>query len=175
MIHVSRQSRRDLELAAVGAVRGWQTDQDIFDEAAAAYAGINRTDFRCLDILDRGGPMTAGQLATASRLTSGAITAVLDRLEEADLVRRVRDTADRRRVMVEVVPDLLQRSMPIYGPIIADGARDMATYTDEELAVIVDFLNRSRAMLERHTTRVLAMLAERDRAGAGSGSSAGPD
>jgi DNA-binding MarR family transcriptional regulator len=163
---MSRQSRAELERAGIEAIRGWQTDQDIFDEAAAAYVGINRTDFRCLDILDRGGPMTAGQLATMSRLTSGAITAVLDRLEQADLVRRVRDTADRRRVMVEVVPDLLQRSMPIYGPIIADGAREMATYTDEQLALIVDFMNRSRAMLERHTTRVLAMLAEREQASA---------
>ncbi len=68
--------------------------------------------------------------------------------------------------MVEVVPDLLQRSMPIYGPIIADGMNQMATYTDEELALIVDFLNRSRAMLDRHTTRVVAMLAERKDASA---------
>ena len=134
----------------------------MFDEAAAAYAGINRTDFRCLDILDRGGPLSAGQLASAARLTSGAITAVLDRLEEAGFVRRVRDPADRRRVMVEVAPDLFERSLPIYGPVVEEGTMALATYTDEQLETIVDFMQRSRQMLARNTTRVLDLLAERE-------------
>jgi DNA-binding MarR family transcriptional regulator len=147
----------------IETIRGWQTDQDIFDEAAATYAGINRTDFRCLDILDRGGRMTAGQLATSARLTSGAITAVVDRLEATGLVCRVRDAADRRRVLIEVVPDLLQRSMPIYGPIIKEGAATMARYSDEQLETILDFMEQGRDMLARNTTRVLGMIEERDR------------
>lgn len=161
---MSRESRAALTKAAIQAIRGWQTDQDIFDAAAAAYAGINRTDFRCLDIIDRGGRMTAGQLATAARLTSGAVTAVLDRLEQAGFVRRVRDTVDRRRVLVEVMPNLMELGKPVYGPIAEDGMREMATYTDEELALIVDFMERSRSMLARHTTRVHDLLAERERA-----------
>ena len=164
---MSRQSRRELEAATIETIRGWQTDQDIFDEAAATFAGINRTDFRCLDILDREGPMTAGQLATAARLSSGAITAVVDRLEAIGLVRRVRDATDRRRVLIEVVPYLLQRSMPIYGPIIKEGAAAMATYSDEQLETILDFMQRSRDMLARNTTRVLAMIEARDRDEAG--------
>jgi DNA-binding MarR family transcriptional regulator len=167
---MSRRLRHELEAATIETIRGWQTDQDIFDEAAATYAGINRTDFRCLDILDRGGRMTAGQLATAARLSSGAITAVVDRLEATGLVHRVRDSADRRRVLVEVVPDLLERSLPIYGPIIEEGARAMATYSDDQLETILDFMERSRDMLTRNTTRLLAMIearesAEADRAG----------
>ena len=149
----------------IETIRGWQTDQDIFDEAAATFAGINRTDFRCLDILDRGGQMTAGQLATSARLTSGAITAVVDRLEATGLVHRVRDPADRRRVLIEVVPDLLQRSLPIYGPIIEEGVATMARYSDEELETILDFMDRGRDMLARNTTRVLALIEERDRDG----------
>jgi len=70
----------------------------LFDEAAASYAGINRTDARCLDIIDRYGPMTAGQVATEVRLTSGAVTAVLDRLEAVGLVRRVRQSTLAREV-----------------------------------------------------------------------------
>jgi DNA-binding MarR family transcriptional regulator len=164
---MSRRSRSELEAATVETIRGWQTDQDIFDEAAATYARINRTDFRCLDILDRGGRMTAGQLAAESRLTSGAVTAVLDRLEAAGLAHRVRDTADRRRVLIEVVPDLLKRSLPIYGPIIKEGARTMATYSDEQLETILDFMLRSRELLARNTTRVLEMIRERDESEAG--------
>jgi DNA-binding MarR family transcriptional regulator len=164
---MSSRSRAELEAATIDTIRGWQTDQDIFDEAAATYAGINRTDFRCLDILDRGGRMTAGQLAAAARLTSGAVTAVLDHLEAAGFVRRVRDPADRRRVSIEVTPDLLAQSMPIYGPIIEEGAQAMATYSDEQLETILDFMLRNRDLLARNTTRVLDMIEARDRLNAG--------
>lgn len=167
---MSSRSRAELQAKTIDTIRGWQTDQDIFDEAAAAYAGINRTDFRCLDILDRGGRMTAGQLATAAHLTSGAVTAVLDHLEEAGFVRRVRDASDRRRVLIEVMPDLLARSMPIYGPIINDGARAMAKYTDEQLETILDFMLQSRELLERNTIRVLDLIEARDRERSGKAS-----
>jgi DNA-binding MarR family transcriptional regulator len=160
---MSSRSRAQIEAATIDTIRGWQTDQDIFDEAVAAYAGINRTDFRCLDILDRGGRMTAGQLASAARLTSGAVTAVLDHLEAAGFVRRVRDAADRRRVLIEVMPGLLAQSMPVYGPIIEEGNRVLATYSDEQLEAILDFMLRSRDMLARNTTRVLGLIEARDR------------
>ena len=81
-------------------VRGWQADQELFDSVVSERAGINRTDWRCLDILGTRGPMTAGQLARAVRLTTGAVTGVLDRLEAANLVRRTRDADDRRKVIV---------------------------------------------------------------------------
>lgn len=160
---MSSRSRAQIEAATIDTIRGWQTDQDMFDEAVATYAGINRTDFRCLDILDRGGRMTAGQLASAARLTSGAVTAVLDHLEAAGFVRRVRDPGDRRRVLIEVMPDLLAQSMTVYGPIIEEGNRVMATYSDEHLEAILDFMLRSRDMLARNTTRVLELIEARDR------------
>jgi DNA-binding MarR family transcriptional regulator len=164
---MSSRSRSEIEAATIDTIRGWQTDQDMFDEAVATYAGINRTDFRCLDILDRGGRMTAGQLASAARLTSGAVTAVLDHLEAAGFVRRVRDPGDRRRVLIEVMPDLLAQSMTVYGPIIEEGNRVMSTYSDEQLEAILDFMVRSRDMLARNTTRVLELIEARDREQAG--------
>ena len=164
---MSSRSRAEIEAATIDTIRGWQTDQDMFDEAVATYAGINRTDFRCLDILDRGGRMTAGQLASAARLTSGAVTAVLDHLEAAGFVRRVRDPGDRRRVLIEVMPDLLAQSMTVYGPIIEEGNRVMATYSDEQLEAILDFMVRSRDMLARNTTRVLELIEARDPGQAG--------
>jgi DNA-binding MarR family transcriptional regulator len=160
---MSRRSRAEIEQAGIEAIRGWQTDQDMFDEAVALHLGINRTDARCLDILDRAGRMTAGHLASAARLTSGAVTAVLDRLERAGFVRRVADPSDRRRVLVEVTPQLAERSAPLYGPMVEEGVRWIATYTDDQLETILDFMERTREVLERHTTRILEMTAERDR------------
>jgi hypothetical protein len=78
-------------------VRGWHLDQDLLHEALAAYWGINRTEGRVIDIVDRTGRISASQLGAEVRLTPGAVTAVVDWLEAAGLVRRVRDTVDRRR------------------------------------------------------------------------------
>lgn len=164
---MSRRSRAEIERAGIEAIRGWQTDQDMFDEAVATHLGINRTDARCIDILDRGGRMTAGQLAAAARVTSGAVTAVLDRLEKSGLVRRIDDPADRRRVLVEVTPDLAARSAPLYGPMVEEGLNWIAGYTDEQLETILDFMERTREVLARHTTRILEMTAERDGTAAG--------
>ena len=158
---MSRGRRSELEAALGQEVRGWQTEQDLFDDALAMLAGLNRTDMRSLDIVGREGPMTAGRLASAARLTSGAVTAVLDRLEQRGLVRRVRDTADRRRVMVEASPTLDEISQPAFGPFLDDAARDIATFSDDDLAVIVDFLRRNRRLLVTHTSRLHGMIADR--------------
>jgi DNA-binding MarR family transcriptional regulator len=167
---MSRRSRVEIEQAGIEAIRGWQTDQDMFDEAAAAFYRINRTDARCIDLLDRGGRMTAGQLATAARLTSGAVTAVLDRLESAGLVRRVRDRADRRRVLVEITPKVAELAAPVYGPMVEEGAGWIARYTDDQLETILDFLERNREILTRHTTRVMQLAAEREQRESGKAS-----
>lgn len=159
---MSRQSRRDLEEALGQEVRGWQVDQDLFDDVMAMLAGLNRTDMRCLDLVSQHGPMTAGELATAARLTSGAITAVLDRLEAGGFVHRVRDTADRRRVLVAAAGDLEERSAPAFGPFMVDAQRSVATYSDADLAVIIRFLRNSRELLVRHTARLHDLLASRD-------------
>src|ERR1700722_9954215 len=75
-----------------------------FDERVAKKFNLSRTDMRCLDLLGRRGPMTAGQLAEESGLSTGAVTFLLDRLEEAGMVKRRRGTDDRRRGWVEVGP-----------------------------------------------------------------------
>jgi hypothetical protein len=75
-----------------------------FDEVAYEKLGINRTDGRCLDIVENQGPLTAGELAELSGLTTAAVTSVLDRLEQAGYARRVRSEPGQRQVMVELTP-----------------------------------------------------------------------
>jgi DNA-binding MarR family transcriptional regulator len=161
---MSRRSRAELEAAAVEAIRGWQTDQDIFDDAAATYGGLNRTDTRVIDLVQRAGRMTAGEIATAARLTSGAVTAVIDRLEAAGLARRVRDTVDRRRVLVEVTPALDELMRPVFGPLAEEGYRALAEFDDEEFETIVEFMEQTRETLQHHIDRVHRLIAERDAA-----------
>src|SRR4051794_1476360 len=91
-------------------VRRSQLATDRFDQAVADALGVNRTDMRCLDVLEREGPVTAGRLAGSTGLTSGAITTVIDRLERGGFARRLRDPGDRRRVLVELAPDIREHS-----------------------------------------------------------------
>jgi DNA-binding MarR family transcriptional regulator len=157
---MSRRSRSELAAEVVEEIRGWQVDQDLLDEAIAAFWGINRTEGRVIDIVDRAGRITAGQLGAEVRLTSGAVTAVVDRLEAAGLVRRVRDTADRRRVFIEVTPKTEALAAPIFGPMAEEGQRAMAAYTDAELELINGFIRASRELLKRHATRVYGLIEQ---------------
>ena len=86
------------------ALRAFLSASDAFDEALGRVLGLNPTDVRCVDLLDQYGTMTAGALAGVAGLSTGAVTFLLDRLERAGFVRRVRDLDDRRRVLVELVP-----------------------------------------------------------------------
>src|ERR1700710_1994899 len=70
----------------------------------AEYAGLHVTDAECIDFLMEMGPSTAGALAKATRLTTGAITNVIDRLERSGFVKRSPDPNDRRKVVVSYIP-----------------------------------------------------------------------
>src|SRR5438045_2565800 len=76
----------------------------IFAKAAADRMGISHSDFECIDIIAQRGKLTAGELAVACGLTTGAVTGVIDRLEAAGLAQRERDIGDRRKVYVSVQP-----------------------------------------------------------------------
>lgn len=138
------QSRENF-LAAHGgrfsaAIRSSQVATDVFDEALAAFLGINRTDGRCLDIIDRAGRVSAGQLAIESGLTTGAVTAVIDRLEGQGYVRRVRDQLDRRKVWVEVTDDTKAINAHIFGIYEQISPRLMGRFSADQLRAILEFL-----------------------------------
>src|SRR2546421_3794654 len=120
--------------------REYTSAVDAVNQIVAERMGINRTDHGVLEILSRRGPMAAGDLAKASHLTTGAVTAVLDRLEEAGYVRRVRDTEDRRRVLVEETPEGVKTAMRYYQPLMDRSFESMTKYSADELAVIRDFM-----------------------------------
>jgi DNA-binding MarR family transcriptional regulator len=82
--------------------RELSTTSIFFHQAIAGKLGLNVTDTRCFELMSRysQGPLTAGDLARATGLTTGAVTGILDRLEKAGLVERYRNAIDRRKVFV---------------------------------------------------------------------------
>jgi DNA-binding MarR family transcriptional regulator len=143
-------------------VRASQRSTDVVDDLICQLLGINRTDARCLDVLDQHGSMSAGDLAEASRLTTGAITAVIDRLERAGLARRVADPADRRRVLVEPT----EKAFEIANELMVEPMRRLYTpmadaYSEDDLRLILDFTRRGRELQEQHAEWLRERLAER--------------
>ena len=115
-----------------------------FDRVAAERLGVSDTDLHCLNIIESRSGLTAGELAKESGLTTGAVTAVIDRLDRAGLARRVADERDRRKVLVEVTPEFYARAREIWGPVAADWQRSISRrFSAEELAVIAAFLEQA--------------------------------
>jgi DNA-binding MarR family transcriptional regulator len=150
------ETKRNLIPEVAREVRAFQTAVDAFDEAIADRLGINRTDLRCLDLLGQHGAMTAGELAEASELTTGAVTRLLDRLERVGYARRVRDTGDRRRVLVELTELANRRAAELYGPIGEAGQTALERYTADQLALLRDFLRRGRVLYEERIEQIRA-------------------
>ncbi len=154
-------------------IRASQNRTDRFDTEVCALLGINRSDNTALDVLERNARMTAGELARELRLTTGAVTALIDRLEKAGYVRRVADAADRRRVLVEVTELTLQITDLIYGPIAREYQRLAKKYSLEDLELILDFMRSGNEMDDRRQARLaeqapeVRKLARRSRSGEG--------
>jgi len=153
---LSSETRADLIREIGTEVRINQNLTDAIDQAVCAILGINRSDARCLDIVERHGRISAGDLAAESGLTTGAVTALLDRLERGGAVRRVPDPGDRRRVLVELTPEAQRTSTALYGPMAEAAAAMLSRYTREELLFIRDFLRRGREISSEQLTRIQA-------------------
>lgn len=142
-------------------IRGSQNATDRFDQAVADTLGMNRTDMRLIDLLDRAGRLTAGELAEGTGLTTGAITTAIDRLEQAGFARRVRDSGDRRRVHVELNPEATARANAFYSEH-ARRAEDLyRRCTEEQLEFLLEFFTQGREFNERQAAALEAELAKR--------------
>lgn len=167
-IHSSREKSRLELLEEIGNLsRQSQSATDLFDERVSEFLGINRTDGRCLDIIGRHGRVSAGQLANEAGLTTGAVTAVIDRLEASGYVQRVRDPLDRRKIWVECTAHTNELVEIIFGVYDLIGPIMMGHFSEEQLAGIVAFLrigtrvNQELAAGLQENTRPNAALNDR--------------
>lgn len=153
--HTDRKHDRGQVIGeAILAVRAFQNAQDVFDDAAVDVLGINRSDGRCLDILDQHGSLTAGELARRADLSSAAITTLVDRMERAGYLTRVRDTVDRRRVLIAGTEQAHDKCSAIWGPIEEESTTFLGGFTDEELQLVTRFMHGARELLLGNLDRI---------------------
>ena len=119
----------------------------------AEKMGLSGTDHKALDLVRQAeGALTAGRIAELTGLSTGAVTGVIDRLEKAGFVRRVRDRQDRRKVLVEIVPIDEERFAPLFQSALDLTVRVLEKFTPEEREAIERFQN---AMLEELRNEIL--------------------
>ena len=162
----------DLIRRLITAVRRQVAWTVLHNQAIADRLGMGVTDLHCVNLLDIEGPMTAGRLAELMGLTTGAVTGVLDRLERAGLVRREADPADRRRVVAQLVPEGMARVRAAYAAVGGAVQELYAGFDDAELALLVDYAERSTEITRRITTDIRRV--ERGPAGVSEGELSAP-
>jgi DNA-binding HxlR family transcriptional regulator len=123
--------------------------------AVAEKLGLNPSDHKCADVL-RGepGPITAGRLAELTGLSTGAITGVLDRLEQAGFVARDHDPNDRRRVVIRCTPERMPDLRPVFMPLRDAMIAFCTRYSDSELRLILDFMQSSEHVIHEQIQRL---------------------
>jgi DNA-binding MarR family transcriptional regulator len=169
---MSRQwSRSELAQQLRAEIMGYLGAASEFNEGLAKKLKLSRTDTRCLELIGRLGPLTAGRLADESGLTTGAVTFILDRLEEAGMVTRRRDTEDRRRVGVEMVPAAQERLQCLQQPVAEEMRQVAQRFKADELAIVRDFMRQAKEVFERQVSGVFKEDAgsSHDDAGGGTG------
>jgi len=119
------------------------TETALFHQTAAAKYGLGITDVKTVSVLVQEGVMTAGQLAKRLSLTTGAITNVIDRLENRDILKRTPDAKDRRKVLVSVNLEKLKTFKDVYSSMGEVFQQLLATYTTEQLEFLVQFYQMS--------------------------------
>ena len=144
---MSRQwSRSELGQQLRAEITAYLGAASAFDEGLAKQLKLSRTDMRCLDLIGRHGPMTAGQLAVESGLTTGAVTFILDRLEEAGMVARRR----------EIVPEAQERLQGLQQPVAEEMRQVAQRFKADELAVVRDFMRQAKEVFQRQVSGTLA-------------------
>ena len=144
------ESKRRRSRVTVDLLRELAANFDALNNAASPHAGLNRTDLRALDIIAMQESLTAGQLAARLKLTTGAITGVLDRLERAGHAVRTHDSEDRRRVVVQPTRQSEDQGQLVFMGLAEDLDGLLAQYTEDERQLIDGFLRQvNRAVAER--------------------------
>jgi DNA-binding MarR family transcriptional regulator len=147
-------AKKDLEKQVGMAARDYGISTVLFRNATGRKLGLNIADMECLSLLLLKGISTPTELARYTGLTTGSATAMLDRLERARLIKRKPNPKDRRGVLIEVNDKSAETVGPMVAGIQKVQSELIASYSDEELKTIADFLTRFARNVEEYTKTI---------------------
>jgi len=156
-VSMTKSMQRDLKKRALAAVREYGVQLTLFRSAMNEWAGLNATDMECLRILFLRGTATPSELARQTGLTSGAATAMLDRLERAGLVARRPNPDDRRGTLVSPAESARERAASWFASARRAQADLISTYSERELEVICDVFERFAQLWDDERDKIRAV------------------
>lgn len=142
------EERKQVTNELAVAFRELMSASHAFEDALSRVLGLNSTDLRCVELLEQRGTMTAGTLAELAGLSTGAITFLVDRLESAGFVSRVRDLSDRRRVLVELVPRARAQLSELQKSFLESLRSSAQRYSVSELERLVALIHEGTELYE---------------------------
>jgi DNA-binding MarR family transcriptional regulator len=136
-------------------VQAYQSAVDDYDREVARLLGVNETDLRCLELLMGAGELSPSELGLRLGLTTGSVTAMLDRLERLGLLTRTPHPVDRRKSVVRMTQPAVERCFELIAPHIEEGAKTVRErFTAEQLRLVADFLAVTTEVQARHVERL---------------------
>jgi DNA-binding MarR family transcriptional regulator len=146
-----RRASRGLALAR--ALARWGDADRAYRLALAERLRVGASDVDALILLLQDeAPWTAGKIAEALRLTTGAVTGLVDRLEKAGWVQRTRHGVDRRQVWIERVParrEELDAALAVQSAVLAEAAEQL---DDASVDRAVELIERAAEGLAEQST-----------------------
>lgn len=151
---MANSANTDLKNRALNAVREYGVQLTLFRSAMNAWVGLNATDMECLRLLFLKGVSTPSELARHTRLTSGATTAMLDRLEKAGLIERRPNPDDRRGTLVVPAKSSAEKAASWFES--ARKAQDelVSSYSEKELEIIADVFERFAKLWKQEREKI---------------------
>jgi DNA-binding MarR family transcriptional regulator len=143
-------SKKDLERQVFHAAQGQGISAVLFRNAIGRKMGLNVTDGECLSFLSIKGTSSPKEVAHYTGLTTGATTAMLDRLEKAGFIRRTLNPHDRRGVLIDIDDHWKKTAGPLVTGVQEAHQRLIKSYSEQELETIVDFLARFTKNVQNH-------------------------
>ena len=141
-------SEEDPGMQIIHSLRVVTVELNLIGAAFATSHRLHATDLRAIiELLDAeraGDVATPGWLGKRLGLNSASVTALVDRLEELGHVRRRRDPADRRRVLLDVTPSAKDLGWAFFGPLMSGIVAATSTFDETKIATVRRFLETVR-------------------------------
>lgn len=148
------ESRKQLVTQVIRGAREFSIGTVLFHRAVGQILGVNVTDMKCLDMMTLQGSATPSQLAAHTGLSSGATTAMIDRLERAGLVERQPHPKDRRGTILVLTEEAMRKLPSLFSSLGTAMETLVSSYPQKELAVLDDFFTKARVLWQEERAKL---------------------
>ncbi len=146
--------KKDLEKRVIMGARNYGISAVLFRHTISEMLGVNVTDMECLGILFHKGLATPSELAKYTGLSSGATTAMIDRLEKSGLIERRPNPRDRRGTLVVIVQEAAEEVAPLFASGRKAQDELVASYSEKELELLAEFFEKSVTMWDEEREKL---------------------